>query len=279
MTAFFEQSRKPDRSAGVSFPAVRAIGLERDGDEILSALRDLLPEAQTFARTPVSHFPVGAAALGESGRVWLGANMEFPGLPLNFTVHAEQAALINARQNGETRILCLAVSAAPCGYCRQFLLELGTPLPVLIGSRLTSLEELLPEAFRLEKEAQGGLLGKQDLSSLRPCGDRLADLACAAALKSYSPYTRSPSGAALRCASGRVFCGSLAESSAYNPTLTPLQTALIIRSLAGAHEDPIAEAVLAESSSAAVSQAPAFEMMIKKLAPQAAFRVIEQEGL
>ena len=28
MTAFFEQSRKPDRSAGVSFPAVRAIGLE-----------------------------------------------------------------------------------------------------------------------------------------------------------------------------------------------------------------------------------------------------------
>lgn len=65
-----------------------------------------------------------AAGLGSSGRVFLGANLEFAGLPLNFSIHAEQFLLVNMLRAGERQLVQLMVSAAPCGHCRQFLAEL-----------------------------------------------------------------------------------------------------------------------------------------------------------
>src|SRR2546429_6390861 len=84
---------------------------------------ELLPEAQSHARPVLSGYRVGAIVRGTSGALYLGANLEFPGQSLNQTVHAEQAALSNAFMHDEPGIEAIAVSAAPCGHCRQFLYE------------------------------------------------------------------------------------------------------------------------------------------------------------
>lgn len=82
------------------------------------------PPAATH--TVISAYPVGACVLGASGSVYLGANYEFYS-PLEMTVHGEQCAVHNAAVHGEKVLLKLAVNAAPCGMCRQFLIELGDP--------------------------------------------------------------------------------------------------------------------------------------------------------
>jgi cytidine deaminase len=84
---------------------------------------DLLREAQSFARPALTNLRVGAVVRGVSGALYVGANIEFAGANLGQTVHAEQAALSNAFMRGETGIEAVAVSAPPCGHCRQFLYE------------------------------------------------------------------------------------------------------------------------------------------------------------
>lgn len=87
-------------------------------------LASLAKPTADLARAPISKFQVGAVGLGVSGRIFLGVNLEFPKLPLNHSVHAEQFLVANALQHGEKRLVFIAVSAAPCGHCRQFLQEL-----------------------------------------------------------------------------------------------------------------------------------------------------------
>ena len=76
--------------------------------ELLGLLVDVAKER---ADPPVSHFKVGAAAVGESGAVYLGINMEFNGNCLNQTMHAEQFTVCNAVHCGETRLLDIATSS------------------------------------------------------------------------------------------------------------------------------------------------------------------------
>ncbi len=87
-------------------------------------LPHLVPLAARSALTPTSAYPVGAAALGVSGAVYLGANLELPGAPLAASVHAEQFVVASAAAAGEAGLLRIAVSAPPCGHCRQFCYEL-----------------------------------------------------------------------------------------------------------------------------------------------------------
>ena len=112
-----------------------------EADELAALQRELAVDAEQaviaclrwarrWAFAPTSRFEVGAAAWGESGRVHLGANIEFSSLPLNETVHAEQSAIMQAWVHGERQLRALATSAAPCGYCRQFMLELPSPRPI-----------------------------------------------------------------------------------------------------------------------------------------------------
>ena len=75
---------------------------------------------------------LGALALGGSGTLYFGANIEFEGLPLCETIHAEQAAILHAWLGGEATIELLATSAAPCGFCRQFMVELPEPRPQIV---------------------------------------------------------------------------------------------------------------------------------------------------
>ena len=60
----------------------------------------------------------------------MGVNLEFPGLPLQHSVHAEQFLIANAAWHGERGLLRIAVNAAPCGHCRQFIAELITAVRV-----------------------------------------------------------------------------------------------------------------------------------------------------
>ncbi len=74
-----------------------------------------------------------AIGLGESGHLYIGVNLEFPGLPLQHSVHAEQFLIANAAWHGERGLRRIAVNAAPCGHCRQFIAELVTAVSIVAG--------------------------------------------------------------------------------------------------------------------------------------------------
>jgi cytidine deaminase len=208
-------------------------------------------EARALARPAISGFRVGAALVGaRTGRVYLGGNIEFPGAAIGQSIHAEQAAFANAWHHGETGIACLAVSAMPCGHCRQFLWETlakgARPFPVLVGKRRRSLKALLPDAFGPADLGFAG--GSMDARKVRlVCTTRrdpLVATALDAAQRSHAPHTLGHAGVALRLADDSVFAGRYAENAAYNPSLAPLQAALILRDLAGRGHVPVARAVL-----------------------------------
>lgn len=50
----------------------------------------LVATASSRALPPTSGYRVGAAGVGRSGRIYLGANLELPRAPLAQSVHAEQ---------------------------------------------------------------------------------------------------------------------------------------------------------------------------------------------
>ena len=227
----------------------------------------LVPIAQGYALTPISDFAVGAVVLGESGNLYLGANAEFRGPGLNASVHAEQAAVNAALVSGyeETGLTALAVSAAPCGHCRQYLNEIegAGGLRVLIqqaSSGLvvrTSLRELLPLAFGPgDLRMSESLLRRGDNKLvMRDEGlDEVVWAALMAANWGYAPYTRSYAGVALQVEDGRIFVGVLSENAAYNPSLSPMQSAVSHMRMWNEGFAGIRRAVLVEVEGAICSQ-------------------------
>ena len=113
-------------------------------------------DARTKAYAPYSHFLVGAALLGEDGRIYTGCNVE--NVTLGLTVCAERTAVLKAVSEGcrrfELLVVCVDVSplVAPCGLCRQALVEFGRDLDIVLvnlaGERArVSLADILPRAF------------------------------------------------------------------------------------------------------------------------------------
>lgn len=207
----------------------------------------LLAQASAFAKPPVSQFKVGAVARGTSGRTYLGANVEFAGEALSFTVHAEQAAVVSAWMGGEAGIDVVATSAAPCGYCRQFLNELVTAgeLVIVMGGEERKLSDLLPHSFGpRDLGITSGLLAPAANDLVIDEGDDLARAALDAANMSYAPYSRSFAGVALRTEAGAFVRGPYAENAAFNPSLSPLEAALSQLNMSGGTWNDIAEAVL-----------------------------------
>ena len=236
-------------------------------------LRASLTWARRWARAPLSNFEVGAAALGTSGCVYLGANFEFTGLPLSQTIHAEQSAIAHAWSAGERGLSLLATSAAPCGFCRQFMLELPEPRPLLLLGDLepTSLDALLPEAFgptQLGRQPQLLQAGPHALAWCDPPTHPLAPLAMHAASRASAPYTGALAGVALETRDGRRYAGSVAESAAYNPTLAPMQSCLISAWHGGAGLGSITSALLVELESATISQLELARAVLASVAPE-----------
>jgi cytidine deaminase len=217
------------------------------GFDIPQLMTTLLHVAAKFAKPPVSNFYVGAVSRGLSGNLYLGTNLEFAGEALSFTVHAEQSSVANAWMNGEEGIDLIAVTAAPCGYCRQFLNELVTAdrLTIAIPNETHTLRELLPSAFGpRDLGIDGGLMQAGEHVLDIDEEDELAEAALAAARRSYAPYSKSYAGVALRTKDGTIVTGAYAENAAFNPSMSPLEVALSQLNLAGHAFDSIAEAVL-----------------------------------
>ena len=77
------------------------------------------------AYAPYSKFLVGAAVLARDGRVLEGVNVENAAYPLG--ICAERAALGRAVVEGVRPgdVEAIAITASPCGGCRQWLHEFG----------------------------------------------------------------------------------------------------------------------------------------------------------
>jgi cytidine deaminase len=218
----------------------QAVGVER-------LMMSLLPRAAQFAKPPVSQFSVGAIARGASGALYFGANVEFRGEALSFTVHAEQSAIANAWMHGESGVDRVAVTAVPCGYCRQFMNELATAdgLTIQLPNGTHTLQELLPHAFGPRNLAVGGGLMQREEHALEiDDDDELAVAALRAARMSYAPYSKSYAGVALRSSDGTIAAGAYAENAAFNPSMSPLAVALSQLNLQGRGFDSLTEAVL-----------------------------------
>ena len=84
--------------------------------------------------------------------------------------------------------------------------------------------------------------------------DALVDAALAAANASYAPYSFSYSGVALKTANGAIYAGSYAENAAFNPSMAPLEAALVNLVIRGrANSSQISDAVLVEVAGAKAS--------------------------
>ena len=240
----------------------------------------LLPVVKAYSRAPISNFEAGAVARGRSGALYAGANLEVPRSGLNQAIHAEQSAVANAFGHGETGIAALAVSDAPCGHCRQFLNELadGENLRLLAPQNQTwTLKDLLPSSFgpRDLQQTEAIFASKPHVLRL-PAGIRGPVVASAldAAVRSYAPYSNSPSGCAIQTKAGTIVSGSYLENAAFNPSLAPLQSALVSLVMHQEAFANITRVVLVESSGATISHATETRMVLAVLAARATLDVV-----
>jgi cytidine deaminase len=108
--------------------------------------------AAAGAYAPYSKFLVGAAVLLRDGRVVIGVNVENASYPLGMC--AERCALARAVAEGAQPgdVEAIAVTASPCGGCRQWMLEFGAErVAFMHGGELLVRrpDELLPDSFQL----------------------------------------------------------------------------------------------------------------------------------
>ena len=115
-----------------------------------------------YSYTPYSNFKVGAALLGKNGQIYTGCNIENAGYTA--TNCAERTAFFQAVSEGvrEFQAICvvggrdgvLTGYAAPCGVCRQVMMEFCDPETfqiILAVSKdkydVFTLKELFPLGF------------------------------------------------------------------------------------------------------------------------------------
>jgi len=116
------------------------------------------------AYAPYSHFKVGAAVIGGSGKAYLGCNVENASYGLS--VCAERVAIFRAISERETSIKAVVIvggekqTARPCGACLQVITEFSPEddptLIVTCDANLNydvhTIRDYLPMPFALEPE-------------------------------------------------------------------------------------------------------------------------------
>ena len=129
---------------------------------MIEKLIDTAIEQLKFSYTPYSNFKVGAALLAKNGEIITGCNIENASYtPTNC---AERTAFFKAVSEGvrEFRAICivggkdgkLTEYTAPCGVCRQVMMEFCDPKTFQIilavdkeRYEIYTLEELMPLGF------------------------------------------------------------------------------------------------------------------------------------
>lgn len=129
---------------------------------MVEKLIDTAIEQLKFSYTPYSNFKAGAALLAKNGEIFTGCNIENASYtPTNC---AERTAFFKAVSEGvrEFRAICivggkdgkLTEYTAPCGVCRQVMMEFCDPKTFQIilavdkeRYEIYTLEELMPLGF------------------------------------------------------------------------------------------------------------------------------------
>lgn len=129
---------------------------------MVEKLIDTAIEQLKFSYTPYSNFKVGAALLTKSGKIYTGCNIENASYtPTNC---AERTAFFKAVSEGvrDFQAICivggkdgkLTEYTAPCGVCRQVMMEFCNPKTFQIilavdkeRYEIYILEELMPLGF------------------------------------------------------------------------------------------------------------------------------------
>ena len=143
-------------------------------------------EATVDAYAPYSHFHVGAAALLKNGLIVTGTNQENASYPVGICAERVLLAAV-ASQHKNIPVIAIAVSydnldgqsnhpIAPCGMCRQSLVEFETrmnqPIRLILAGKegkvliIENAVSLLPFAFEkkeLDKEVNAGRKQKRTL--------------------------------------------------------------------------------------------------------------------
>ena len=120
-------------------------------------LIDAAKKARENAHAPYSKFKVGAAILTGDGNIYASCNVE--NASYGGSVCAERNAVAQAVAAGEKTFTQLAIitqsdpPVAPCGLCRQVLIEFCDDLPILMCNLegevvRTTLRELQPLPFK-----------------------------------------------------------------------------------------------------------------------------------
>jgi cytidine deaminase len=134
----------------------------------------------------------------------------------------------------------------------QILLPKKTPAP------LTS---LIPDAFGpADLGVTAALMSPQShrLKLSSDAGDAVVKAALKAADASYAPYTSDFAGVALKTSDGSIYTGSVAEDAAFNPSMSPLEAAVVSLIIAGGKSyADITDAVLVETAGSKAGQAAA----------------------
>lgn len=130
-------------------------------EQIHLLIRTAISQLQ-YSYTPYSHFKVGAALLAKNGSIYTGCNIENAAYtPCNC---AERTAFFKAVSEGvrEFDAICvvggtegvLTDYTAPCGVCRQVMIEFCNPEEFRIilavdeeNYQIFKLKELLPVSF------------------------------------------------------------------------------------------------------------------------------------
>ena len=119
--------------------------------------RELYDRAVAIAErayAPYSNYLVGAAVLARDGRVFEGVNVENAAYPLG--ICAERSAIARAVGEGcrPGGLEAIAITASPCGGCRQWLYEFRLDRVTFRnrdGEVVTYMPaELLPETWELD---------------------------------------------------------------------------------------------------------------------------------
>ena len=129
----------------------------------MEQLVEIAYEAREMSYAPYSQFKVGAALLAKSGKIYKGCNIENAAYtPTNC---AERTAFFKAVSEGERKFAAIAIVGgkegeenltfcAPCGVCRQVMMEFCDPkeFQIILGRgnkeyKIYLLDELLPLGF------------------------------------------------------------------------------------------------------------------------------------
>ena len=125
-----------------------------DSEEI-NTLIQFATVAREQSYSPYSNFAVGSALLCQDGTVYQGCNIE--NASFGMTNCAERTAIFKAVSEGHRLFQAIAVIAdtegpcAPCGACRQVMVEFNIPTIILTNlkghTQVYTLDELLPLSF------------------------------------------------------------------------------------------------------------------------------------